>query len=94
MRLVQSVLLSNVLLHICILRKPHSAPGAHVGLHTTVQQLVAHKVVFKFELLMADITGVFSFRLMIQFVPVQGRSLSESLSTVVTHVRFLPTMYV
>ena len=86
------VLLSDVLLHVGILGKPHPTPGAHVGLHPAVQQLVAHQVVLEFELFMADITVIVSLRFMSQFVPVQSSSLSEFLPTKVTHVRLLSTV--
>ena len=50
------VLLSDMLLHVGILSKFQSTPSAHVWLHTSVQQFVAHKVMLEFELFVANIT--------------------------------------
>ena len=91
MLLVVGVLHPHMLLHVCILSESHSTPGAHVRLVTTVEQLVADKIVLKLELLSTDITFKVSLGLMGQLVSVKSCSLSESLSTVITLIRFLST---
>ena len=52
---------------------------------------MADKIVLELELLSTHITLKVTFGLMGQLVPVQSCSLSESFSTVVTLVWFLPT---
>ena len=56
MLLVVGVLHPHMLLHICILSESHSTPCAHVRLVTTVEQLVADKIVLELELLSTHIT--------------------------------------
>ena len=94
MFLVVGVLHPHVFLHVCILSESHSTPGAHVRLVTTVEQLVADKIVLKLELLSTDITFKVSLGLMGQLVSVKSCSLSESFSTVITLMRFLPARIV
>ena len=91
MLLVVRVLHPHVLLHVRILSESHSTPGAHVRFVTTVQQLVADKIVLELELLSTHITFKVPLGLMGQLVPVKSCSLSESFSTVITLMRFLPT---
>ena len=91
MLLVVGVLHPHVLLHVCVLSESHSTPCAHVRLVTTVEQLVAHKIVLELEFLSTHIAFKVSLGLMGQFVPVKSCSLSESFSTVITLMRFLPT---
>ena len=91
MLLVVGVLHPHVLLHICVLSESHSTPCAHVRLVTTVEQLVAHKIMLELEFLPTHVTFKVSLGLMSQFVSVKSCSLSETFSTVVTLMWFLPT---
>ena len=91
MLLVVGVLHPHVLLHVCVLSESHSTPCAHVRFVTTVEQLVADKIVLELELLSTHITFKVSLGLMSQFVSVKSCSLSETFSTVVTLMWFLPT---